>query len=256
MNSVTDHTGTPSHKGGVARQVEITPGLYRLAGLRGANAYLWRPGGDAGAADGPILFDCGYPWSGREIDASLTALNCRPADIRTIAITHADFDHVGRLARLAGVNRADVVAHTAEAPLLRSNHWRRLPGSGKSLDPVILAAGPLYRLWPPQPIQVTRPVRDGEEVGGGWIAVHTPGHTPGHTAYFHPRTRTLIAGDALGSVRHKNVRLPKRLYADDWDAALASVHKLAALEPAVICFGHGPELHGATAMLHRLVGTL
>ncbi len=139
---------------------------------------------------------------------------------------------------------------------MRSNRWRTLPGGDTFLDPVILATGVLYRLWPPQPTEVTRPVGDGEEIGSGWIAVHTPGHTPGHTAYFHPQTRTLIAGDALGSVRKGCMRVPKRAYAADWDAALASVRKLAALEPEVICFGHGPESYGAAAMLRSLAETL
>lgn len=236
--------------------MKIVPGLYRLPSLWGVNAYLWRPRHDTHAEGEPILFDCGHPWSGREIVTSLAVLECQPAEISAIAITHADFDHVGRLAALAAVSHAEIVAHAAEAPLLRSDRWRALPGGVKSLDPVILAAVPLYRLWPPRPTQVTRPVQDGDEIGGGWIAVHTPGHTPGHTAYFHPQTRTLIAGDALGSVRKGRMRVPKRLYADDWDAALASVRKLAALEPEVICFGHGRELYGAAAMLNRLVGTL
>ncbi len=236
--------------------MEIAPGLYRLPSLRGVNAYFWRPGDDTRTDVGPILFDCGHPWSGREINASLSALDCRPAEIRTIAITHADFDHVGRLAALSAVSHAEIVAHAAEAPLLKSDRWRALPGGVRSLDPLILAAVLLYRLWPPQPTTVTRPVQDGEEIGGGWIAVHTPGHTPGHTAYFHPQARTLIAGDALGSVRNGCVRLPKRIYADDWDAAMASVRKLAALEPALICFGHGAVLHDAAVMLDRLADTL
>ncbi len=230
--------------------MEIAPGLHRLPGLLGVNAYLWRPG-DGVAAEGPILFDCGYPWSGRELVAGLAALGCRPADIRVIAITHADFDHIGRLAPLAAATGAEVLAHHQEAPLIAASRWRELPGSRRSLDPILLAAPFFYRQWPARPVRVTRPLADGEDIGGGWIAVHTSGHTPGHTAYFHPASRTLIAGDALGSVRRGAIRLPKRLYADDWPAALASVRKLAALEPEVICFGHGPELHGAADMLHR-----
>lgn len=232
-------------------KIEIVPGLYRLAGIQGVNAYLWRPSSGAEAA-GAILFDCGHPWSGRELVTSLEALGCRPADIKAIAITHADFDHIGRLASLAAASGAAVLAHEQEAPRIASHRWRDLPGTGQALDPVLLAAPILYRLWPARPVRVTRPLRDGEAIGGGWIAVHTPGHTPGHTAYFRPASRTLIAGDALGSVRGGQIRLPRRIYAEDWDAALASVRKLAALEPAVICFGHGPELHGAADMLHRL----
>ena len=139
---------------------------------------------------------------------------------------------------------------------MASGQWRTLPGNGTSLDPMILAAGPAYRLWPSRPVQVTRPILDGDAIGGGWIAVHTPGHTPGHTAFFHPATKVLIAGDALGSERKGHLRLPKRIYAEDWEAALRSVRKLADLQPEVICFGHGRELHQASVLLHALAESL
>ena len=144
----------------------------------------------------------------------------------------------------------------AKAPRLASGRWRTLPGTGASLNPMILAAGPAYRVWPARPVQVTRPVRDGAEIGGGWIAVHTPGHTPGHTAFFHPESKTLIAGDTFGSERRGQLRLPKRVYAEDWESALRSVRRLADLQPDVVCFGHGPESHGAVARLRRLADSL
>ena len=163
---------------------------------------------------------------------------------------------MGPLAAFADESRAEIIAHELEAPRLASDHWRALPGAGVSLDPVILAAGPLYRIWPARPVEVTQPLRDGEEIGGGWIAVHTPGHTPGHMAYYQPTLGALIAGDTLGSVRNKEVRLPKRIYAEDWGAALRSVRKLADLAPDVICFGHGRELRNTSGLLQALAGSL
>lgn len=250
------HLVTPKRISQNRLSAEIVPGLYRLINIRGVNAYLWMPRSDQPDPDALILFDCGWPWSGRDLAASLTGLGCRSDRIRTLAITHADFDHAGQLAALAADGRAEIAAHESEAALLASDHWRALPGAGRSLDPVILAAGPLYRRWPPRPVEVTRPLQDGDEIGGGWIAVHTPGHTPGHTAFYHSESRVLIAGDALGSVRYKQLRLPKRSYADDWLAALRSVRKLAALQPDVICFGHGRDLHQAAGPLQALVESL
>lgn len=238
------------------RSAAVVAGLYRLAGIRGVNAYLWMPRPGPADPGETILFDCGWPWSGRDLVACLAGLGCRPREVRTLAITHADFDHVGQAAAITHEGKTELAAHELEAPLLASDHWRVLPGAGRSLDPVILAAGPLYRRWPPRPVALARPLHDGEAIGGGWMAVHTPGHTPGHTAFFHPASRVLIAGDALGSVRHGQVRLPKRLYAEDWPAALRSVRKLAELEPAVICFGHGRVLHQASGLLQALVRSL
>jgi len=121
---------------------------------------------------------------------------------------------------------------------------------------MILLANPAYHRWPARPVRVSRPLRDGDAIGGGWIAVHTPGHTAGHTAFYRPESRALIAGDAMGSVRNQQIRLPKRIYAEDFAAALRSVRRLADLEPEVICFGHGRELHQAAALLRTLAGSL
>ena len=89
------------------------------------------------------------------------------------------------------------------------------------------------------------------------MAVHTPGHTPGHLAYWHPERRVLIAGDALGSRLRGEIRAPLGAFSVDNRAVVASVRKLAALEPDVICFGHGPEITGgAAAALHSLARTL
>jgi glyoxylase-like metal-dependent hydrolase (beta-lactamase superfamily II) len=243
-------------RGAILRGAEVVPGLHRLGGIGGVNAYLWLPQPGQSAPGEAILFDCGWPWSGRDLTASLAALGCAPGDLQAIAITHGDFDHAGPLAALMAESRVEIIAHELEAPRLASSRWRTLPGTGASLDPMILAADPAYRLWPPHPVQVTRPIQDGAAIGDGWIAVHTPGHTPGHTAFLHPATKVLIAGDALGSERRGHLRLPKRIYAEDWEAALRSVRKLADLQPEVICFGHGRETHQAAGLLHALAESL
>ncbi len=104
---------------------------------------------------------------------------------------------------------------------------------------------------------VTRPVEDGAELPGGWVAVHTPGHTPGHLAFWHPATRVLIAGDAIGSPQAGRIRANTGNYSADDEEVVRSVRKLAALKPDTICFGHGPEIIGGAApMLDRLADSL
>ena len=87
-------------RGATLRGAEIVPGLYRLGGIGGVNAYLWLPQPGQSAPGEAILFDCGWPWSGRDLAASLAELGCGLSDLRAIAITHGDFDHAGPLAAL------------------------------------------------------------------------------------------------------------------------------------------------------------
>ncbi len=236
--------------------MEIVPGLYRLPGIQGVNAYVWHPRADQRGAGEPILFDTGLPWSGRALVASLIALGCQPTEVRTIAITHDDVDHAGRLVSLRAVSGATVVAHALEAPRLGRATWRDLPGL-QARGNVSKAIGRLMSRWlPHRPVVVTRIVQDGDALPGGWIVVHTPGHTPGHASYFHPERRILIAGDALGSARNGRLRAPQAFATEDPATATASVRKLAALAPDVICFGHGPEVHDAAETLHKLADVL
>jgi glyoxylase-like metal-dependent hydrolase (beta-lactamase superfamily II) len=232
---------------------EVAPGLYRLPGVReGVNAFVWHPRQDQRGEGEPILFDCGWPWSGRGLVASLVALGCRPAEVRTIAITHHDFDHTGRLAALQAASGATVIAHSIEAERLSLDAWRPLPGPAGPVNWLGLVVDRLYGRWAHYPVRVDRTVEDGDELPGGWIAVHTPGHTPGHTSYFHPQRRLLIAGDSLGPSLGGKLRAPVRMYTEDPEAAVRSIQKLAALEPEVICCGHRPVMYNGARALREL----
>ncbi len=234
---------------------EIASGLYQLPGITGVGCYLWQPRAGADRGGAPMLFDCGLPWSGRVLAASLVALGCYPEELQTIAITHDDVDHVGRLAVLQAISGATVVAHEVEALRLARDRWREPPIFGAAAR---LAGGLLdsfYRRWPHRPVRVGLQVTDGARLPGGWVAVHTPGHTPGHTAYFYPADGLLVAGDALGN-RGGRLRFPMGIYTEDRIAAAQSIRKLAALAPEVVVFGHGPALYAAAGPLRRFAESL
>lgn len=241
--------------------MEIVPGLHCLAGVGlGVNAYFWRPQGmgDAGAYDDTVLFDCGYPWQVSALIHSIERLGCPIQRLGSIAITHDDYDHSGALAELVKVTNAPVVAHRFEAESLQGGFWREIPlrkNAATFLTRTVI--GLAYTARPKQPVTVTRPVEDGAELPGGWVAIHTPGHTPGHLAYWHPETRVLIAGDAIGSPISGQIRANTGNYSVDDEEVVRSVRKLAALRPDTICFGHGREIIGGAApMLDRLVRSL
>lgn len=238
--------------------MEIVPGLHCLPGVaQGVNAYVWHPRPAERAAGEAIVFDCGYPWAGPGLLGSLAALGCAPSGVRTIAITHDDYDHTGGLAQLVEASAADVLIGELDAPSLRELRWRAMPPRGELGSAVLRGVASLaYAVYRKKPVQPTRLLRDGDVLPGGWMAIHTPGHTPGHTAYWHPSLRVLIAGDALGSPMRGMVRPAGALYSNDMELVRTSVRKLADLEPEVVCFGHGAELHHAAPVLRRLAERL
>jgi glyoxylase-like metal-dependent hydrolase (beta-lactamase superfamily II) len=232
--------------------MEIVPGLHCIAGVAmGVNAYVWHPWRGERAAGEPVVFDCGYPWHAGALLDSLRRLGCPPEQVASIAVTHDDYDHTGALAELVDVSGAEVIAHRLEAVSLKSEVWRELPRRNAFGYVLAAVTGVAYAARRKRPVEVTRPVEDGAELPGGWIAVWTPGHTPGHLAYWQPERRILIAGDALGSRLRGEILANTGAYSADNELVVRSVEKLAALEPDTICFGHGPEIVGNAAPLLR-----
>jgi len=88
----------------------------------------------------------------------------------------------------------------------------------------------------------------------GWRWIHTPGHTTGHVSLFREGDRLLIAGDAFVTTKQESflavatqrpeLHGPPAYFTTDWDAAEASVERLAALRPATVATGHGLPLAG------------
>lgn len=212
---------------------EIVAGLWRIPLAAGSvNAYLWQGG------DGLTLVDCGYAGSGQHILRLLSQAGHTAQDVRRIVITHGDFDHVGGLAALRTATGAAVLAHSQEVAFIegqRPRCWGPTPAGQ------LLAWGDWLRasmrLSYIEPVRVDRPLADGEVLDGGWQVVHTPGHTPGHIALYHPRWQVLIAGDLLSQRRGRPIG-PVPAYAVDMKQAAASLRRLAALEPRILCFGH------------------
>ena len=112
--------------------------------------------------------------------------------------------------------------------------------------------GPLFA-GPPCP--VGRVLQDGDEVGG-FRVVHAAGHTPGHVFYFRASDRVAIAGDVLANMHllsgRVGLREPPSVFSVDPQQNRLTMRKLLALEPYMVCFGHGPPLRDL-ALLERFV---
>jgi glyoxylase-like metal-dependent hydrolase (beta-lactamase superfamily II) len=109
---------------------------------------------------------------------------------------------------------------------------------------------------PPHP--VARRLHAGDEVAG-FTVLEVPGHTQGHVAYWRESDRTLVAGDVFFNLNpltgRPGLRPPPDAFNEDTARNHESMRKLAALEPAVICFGHGPPLRDP-AKLHALADSV
>jgi glyoxylase-like metal-dependent hydrolase (beta-lactamase superfamily II) len=124
-------------------------------------------------------------------------------------------------------------------------------------------------LYPRRPINLGSRIRTLPADGvlpamSDWRWVHTPGHTAGHVSLFRDADRALIVGDAFCTTKQESffavasqrseLHGPPAYFTTDWDAAGASVRRLAALEPSIVAASHGRPMAGreTTAALHEL----
>jgi hydroxyacylglutathione hydrolase len=207
---------------------EVAEGVWQLAGFPRDmfNVYLL----------GDVLVDAATRWARRRI---VRQLQDRP--LRMVALTHCHPDHQGAasgLCRRFGVplacHEADVPATEGRAPMQPDNRMLRLG----------------CWFWAGRAHPVGRVLRDGDEVAG-FRVVHAPGHTAGHVLFFRAADRVVIAGDVLANIHfltgEPGLRQPPPFFCADPAQNRRSIHILAGLQPAVVCFGHGPPLrHGPT----------
>jgi len=165
----------------------ITPHLIQLTRYGLVNCYLVLE------RDSITLVDTGLPNSGKDI---LAAARTTGLPIHRILLTHAHMDHIGSLDELAAIlGPIDVAISARDARLLRKN---------TSLDPAEPQT-PIKGSLPGAATVPTHFVIDGE-LYGSLRVLRTPGHTPGHLSFLDERDGTLLAGDALTTVR--DIRLP------------------------------------------------
>jgi len=202
-------------------------GLYEVLG--GSNVFIVDD-----PASGVTLIDAGLPGTANRVLHQLQAIGRTPPDVKHILITHADFDHVGDLKKLVDATGARVIASALGQTYLQ----RRTPPPHMHFPLSWLARA--VSLVIQKSNKVDQIVSGGEvlPIAGGIRAIATPGHTPDHLSFYWERERVLFAGDLFRYNDHKLTLSPKRI-THDQAAVEQSARAVLALEPAVICPGHG-----------------
>lgn len=196
---------------------------------------------------GDVLVDAGGPPFGARI---LQLLRAEKHSISTHVLTHAHGDHAGgshaivdELRIPVWIGEADAEACESGRPVTRSNPFSRtiIGGLGKFKG-----------------VRVARKLREGDTVGPGFVVVDVPGHSPGHIALWRESDRVLIAGDVWFNMNmfttRAGLRQPLGALTPDAATNRESERKLAALEPDIVGFGHGPVLTDAAPKLAAWVG--
>jgi hydroxyacylglutathione hydrolase len=217
---------------------QLAPDVWMLSGFppNGINVYLLED----------VLVDAASRHAGRRILRQL-----RGRTVNAHALTHAHPDHQGASKEVCEtlgipfwVGERD--ADAAENPDLISQRQPNHP-IARFYDRAFKGPGR----------RVDRKLHEGDEVAG-FRVLDVPGHSDGHVAYWRESDRVLALGDVLNNMDIltglPGLRDPKPYLTPDPVENRRSARKLAALEPSLVLFGHGPPLRATGKFVNFVEG--
>jgi hydroxyacylglutathione hydrolase len=194
----------------------------------GVNAYLL----------GDVVVDAGTKGAAKRLIKALQG-----HAVGAHALTHGHPDHAGGSKRLA---------EAFEVPVWVGERDRADVESGRPAAAETWARPAVARLSNYEPVAVARSLSEGDDLGHGFVVLDTPGHSDGHVAFWRERDRTLVLGDVLFNMNLlttvPGLREPPAILTRDPRRNRESVRRLAALEPELALFGHGPPLRDPAAL--------
>ena len=216
---------------------QLTPRLWQISGFppNVINMYLISDGEEY------VLVDAGTRYIERRLLHELTSFFAAPeragARLTAHALTHAHPDHQGA---------SKVVCERFGAPLWCGEADAEKMERGVANSPDMQGLlGFLGRAWAGPAYPVARRLCEGDLVAG-FRVIETPGHTPGHVAFWREEDGSLILGDVLNGMNLltglPGLNEPPAAFTADVERNRRSILAMAALKPALVCFGHGAPL--------------
>ncbi len=219
----------------------VADGVWLLRGdLRGSmNIYFLEDEG------GVVQFDAGTKGMTKKARAAGEKLG----GVTKVVLGHAHADHRGTA---PGID-APVFCHPDDVSDAESNSSiaSYMDLSQLPVAPVRWIYPFLLRRWDGGAVKIDGTVSEGDEIAG-FKVIHFPGHAPGLIGLWRESDRVALVSDVvyfIDSARLKpltsgEASVPHPAWAWDHAKAKQSVHKLAALEPAVVAAGHAEALRG------------
>ena len=203
----------------------LADGLYQLRGFppNAFNVYVM----------GDVLVDASTRHATRRILRQL-----RDQRVAAHAVTHAHSDHQGASAEVSRRLGVPVMCGEGDVEAMETGDIARF-------QPDLLINRVMHRLMSGPGVPVDRVLREGDEIAG-FTVLEVPGHSLGHLAFWRESDRALVAGDVLNNMNLRTglpgLHEPPVSFTPDPARNRESIRRLAMLEPAVACFGHGPPL--------------
>jgi glyoxylase-like metal-dependent hydrolase (beta-lactamase superfamily II) len=209
---------------------QLIPGLYQLT--RGANMFLVETD-----VDELTLIDAGIAGATNGVLQAMQSIGKQPQHLKHILITHADIDHAGSIAALVAATGATVYASSESTPYIEA---AKSPPHG--VIPMSALTN-VIQSFVQSKAHIDKQVSDGETlpIGGGILALATPGHTPDHYSYYWQKTGVLFAGDLFFAIG--GLSLTPAPISWSMDAARNSARKVLDVAPSIICVGHGQAVN-------------
>jgi hydroxyacylglutathione hydrolase len=192
---------------------------------------------------GDVLVDAATRHSGRRIFRQI-----RGRRVAAHALTHAHPDHQGASKEVCERLGIELWCGERDAHAMQTGDFDQ---KDHRINRIIKWA------WAGPPHPVARRLREGDRVAD-FTVLDVPGHSVGHVAYWRESDRVLVLGDVLTNVNVmtgiRGLHEPRIEFTKDPARNRESARRLAALEPSLTCFGHGPPLRDTRKLVDFVNG--